>query len=128
MGTKITSIVAYLLLTSCATYAGQEHKAANEIKYAVSYCLSLSYSGSEFSSDARYVAGAYLQKGEFGIDMYESIRGFVDEYMNTPYLSKHNRNLTIMKCLDLSDSDELANRINEIANKLIQPTAGASAD
>lgn len=128
MGTKIVSVVAYLLLTSCAVHASQKHETTNEIKYAVSYCLSLFYPDSEFSSDAKYVAGAYLQKGEFGIDMYESIRGFVDEYRNTPYLSKHNRNLTIMKCLDLSNSDELTHRIDEIANKSMQPTAGALAD
>lgn len=128
MGTKIVAVIACMALTSCAVHGSPKREITNESKYAVSYCLSLSYSDSEFSSDARYVAGAYLQNGEFGIDMYEAIRGFVGNYRKTSYLSKHDRNLDIMKCLDLFGSEELGNLIEEIANKSMQPTAGASAD
>jgi hypothetical protein len=128
MGTKIVVVVACMVLASCAAHGSQNREITNESKYGVSYCLSLSYSDSGFASDAKYVAGAYLQNGEFGVDMYEAIRGFVENYRKTPYLSKHGRNLDIMKCLDLFGSEELGHLIEEIANKSIQPTAGASAD
>ena len=110
-------VVACSSLFSYAVNATPEHVNTGGVKYAVSYCLSLSYPDTVFSSDARYVAGAYLQGGNFGIDVYESIRAFVDEYRNTPYLSKHDKNLDIMRCVDLMGSDELYRLIGSLVNR-----------
>ena len=110
-------IIVLTLLCSSWAIANQEIKQNNEVKYAVSYCLSKTYQGTEFSSDAVYISGAYLQKGTYSLDMYESIRSFVDSYIQIKYVSKHDRNLDIMQCLDLSASTELGSVITKMANK-----------
>lgn len=116
MGAKITWSIVCLAVSGCAAVPELDQNIMNEKKYAVSYCLAEAYSESEVSRDARHVSGAYLQKGEFGIDVYERIRAFVDEYRKAPYASKHGRNLSIMQCLDLFGSNELAHSVEQGAN------------
>ena len=118
MDFRITILLA-VLCSSCAA-ATPKYEHINEVKYAVSYCLSKSYQGSNFSSDAAHVSGAYLQKGSYGLDMYESVRDFVDLYSQKKYMSKHERNLDIMQCIDLSASSELMSLIKKMANKASQ--------
>jgi hypothetical protein len=100
-----------LLLCSCTTTA-KPLDINHEVKYAISYCLSSAYLESQFSKDAGYVSGAYIQKGSYGLHVYESIRGFVDLYTAKKYNSKHNKNLIIMQCIDLNDSIELVEIIH----------------
>jgi len=88
----------------------------NEKKYGVAYCLSKTYPSSQFSSDSKHIAGSYLQKGSFGIHVYESMRNYVGSYRKTKYISKHGKNLDIMQCLDLYDSDPLEVVIRQSAN------------
>ncbi len=116
MGAKIITCLLCSIICSCAVTSKSQNNFANEKKYAIAYCLASSYPESEFSSDARHISGAYLQKGEFGLDMYESIRQFVSIYRKNAYLSKHDRNLNIMQCIDLYESKGLVSSINEIAN------------
>jgi hypothetical protein len=47
--------------------------------------------------------------------MYESVRDFVDSYLQKKYMSKHGKNLEIMQCIDLSASSELMDLIQEVA-------------
>ncbi len=108
MGAKLASALLCCAATvSCATPETTDRSTLNEVKYAVAYCLSASYPDSEFSKDAAYVSGAYLQMGDYGIDTYATIRDFVDTYRSEPLLSKHDRNLNIMQCIDLYESDSL---------------------
>lgn len=113
MDFRITILLA-VLCSSCAV-ANPKYEYINEVKYAVSYCLSKTYKGSSFSSDAAHISGAYLQKGGYGLDMYESVRDFVDSYLQKKYMSKHGKNLEIMQCIDLSASSELMDLIQEVA-------------
>lgn len=114
MGAKIASVLLCCVATaSCATPETTDRSKLNEVKYAVAYCLSESYPESEFSKDAGHVSGAYLQKGDYGIDTYETIRNFVDSYRREPLLSKHDRNLNIMQCIDLYESDSLRALVNK---------------
>lgn len=108
MRTRITWIALCLVVSGCAGQAAQSIDYSNEERYAFSYCLAEAYPGSEVAGDARYIAGVYLEKGEAGIDAYDRIRAFVDEYRKEPYASKYDRNLSIMQCLDLVGSQELA--------------------
>jgi len=117
MGTKIATCVLCSIVSSCAVTSNSQYNFNNEKKYAAAYCLAASYPDSEFSSDAKHISGAYLQKGSFGLNMYEDIRQYVSTYRKKPYLSKHERNLTIMQCIDLYESDELADLIQRNANK-----------
>lgn len=127
MGAKVI-VLLVIALSSYATASDESLNVSNELKYSVAYCISKSYPDSNIESDSRYISGAYIQKGDFGIDMYEVLREFVDSYRKNKYQSKHGRNLDIMQCLDLYESIELANIIKSHANKSIQPTAKASAD
>lgn len=117
MRVKVVIGLVCLMTMSCATTGTLLKAQENEMKYAVAYCLSQSYPNSEFSNDAEYVAGAYLQKGSFGIDMYEKIREYVSQYRSEKYVSKHDRNLNVMQCIDLYDSRELSSLIHDITNK-----------
>jgi len=112
MGTRI--IILLLFLCSFCAAGDEELLFDNELKYAVSYCLSKAYPDSAFSDDASYISGAYLQKGKYGLDLYQSIREFVDLYRKEKYRSKHNRNLALMQCIDLSTSPVLLMRLKKI--------------
>jgi hypothetical protein len=115
MRVKIALCALYLSTSACAVAPDLNRGASNEEKYAVAYCLAVAYPESEASYDAQYVSGAYIQRGEYDIDVYERIRDFVDEYRKKPYVSKHNKNLSIMQCLDLYNSENLARAIKEAA-------------
>ncbi len=116
MGTKIILCICCLYLNACAISSNTLTVPENEKKYAVAYCLSNSYPDSAFSKDAGYIAGAYLEKGNFGLDMYEGIREFVSSYREKSYVSKHDRNLKIMQCIDLFESKELEQLIENTSN------------
>ena len=107
MGIKIITCLSSLFLISCASTIAAPYDYSNEKKYAVAYCLSSAYENSEYSKDAGYVSGAYIQKGELGLNVYEAIRDYVTIYKQKKYLSKHDRNLNIMQCIDLIESVEL---------------------
>ena len=98
---------------SCAGRDVLQRDAANEIKYGIAYCLGRAYPDSAFSSDARYVAGAYIEKGSADFDAYAAIRAYVDAYREKPYLSKHGRNLAVMQCIDLVTSDEFKDLVEK---------------
>lgn len=116
MGTKIIACMLCCVVSSCASASKTQYDYSNEIKYAIAYCLASSYPDSVLSSDALHVSGAYLQKGNFGLDTYENIRQYVSSYREKAYLSKHDRNLSIMQCIDLYESKELVTLIQKNAN------------
>ena len=106
-------------LCSCAIApdkAGDITEIENERKYGVAYCLSNTYPSSKFASDSGHIAGAYLQKGNFGTHVYDSVRNYVDSYREKAYISKHGKNLDIMQCLDLYDSNSLEVVIRQAVN------------
>jgi hypothetical protein len=113
-------VIFFTLLCSFSVTAMSASDNSNEIKYAISYCLSTTYPDSVFSKDAGYISGAYLQKGSYGLHVYESIRNFVNDYVKNKYVSKHNRDLSIMQCIDLSSSNSLIAVIEKVANKSLQ--------
>ncbi len=128
MGTKIILCICCLFFSACATSSEALSAPENEKKYAVAYCLSNSYPDSGFSKDAGYISGAYLQKGNFGLDMYEGIRKFVSSYREKSYVSKHDRNLNIMQCIDLFESKKLEQLIESNSNQSMQHSSEAPAD
>jgi hypothetical protein len=113
-------IIAFLFFCSFSAAALPSDEYNNEIKYAISYCLSTTYPDSKFAKDANYISGAYLQKGSHGLHVYDSIRNFIDVYVKDEYVSKHNQDLSIMQCIDLSTSNALYSEINKITNESLQ--------
>ena len=95
--------ISFHFLASCSSLAAADDP-NNKLKYAIAYCLNKAYPDTEFSKDSKHISGAYLQKGSYGLDTYESIREYVDEHTSKEYLSKRDRNLKIMQCIDLIDS------------------------
>ncbi len=89
-------VLLMVVLSSCATTSNSNVSISNELKYSVSYCISKSYPNTKVESDSKYISGSYIQKGEFGIDVYEALRKFVDSYRENKYRSKYGRNLDIM--------------------------------
>ena len=116
MKNKIACCLTFIIICSCTPSQDKPKVGINELKFAVAYCLSKSYPDSACSEDSSYVSGAYLHKGHHGIDMYEKIRQFVESYRKEAYVSKHGRNLSIMQCIDLYDSDNLMKLIHNNAD------------
>lgn len=114
MGTRIALLTVAGILLGCGA-EGAKADYSREVKYAVAYCLGDAYPGTAFQEDAEYAASGYLQSGDYGIDMYEQIRAFVNEYRKETYASKHGANLAIMQCLDLSQSGDLEKLIQKVA-------------
>lgn len=114
MGTRIVLLTIAALLLGCST-DGAHADHSKEVKYAVAYCLGASYPDTLFQDDAEYAAAGYLQGGDYGIDMYEQIKVFVNEYQKGKYVSKHGANLAVMQCLDLYQSEDLGKLIEKIA-------------
>jgi len=119
MAIRIILIMAMISLSSCLSskIINSADETRNGIKYGIAYCLSKTYAKTAFSSDSRHISGSYIQTGSYGIQVYESIRGYVDAYQQKKYLSKHNKNLDIMQCIDLLESRELKVIIEQSANK-----------
>ena len=105
MAVKIVLLMLTILLCGCVSTV-EDRSHTDELKYAVAYCLSKAYPNTEFSKDAQHIAGSLLQRGDEGLFVYEAIRNHVSDYRQSPYRSKQGRNLNIMQCLDLYDSEE----------------------
>ncbi len=119
MDIRIIFFVPIFFLASCASVhvKNTTPEMNNGLKYGVAYCLSKTYPNTEFSSDSQYISGSYIQIGSYGIHVYESIRDYIDIYLQKKYVSKHNKNLDIMQCIDLLESRELKDIIDRSANK-----------
>lgn len=104
MGVKVKLLLVILILYACTStekYRIVEDKNSLLVEYAVAYCLSKSYPGTDYSLDATYVAGSYLQKGDSGLD----------KYFEKNYISKQGKNLVIMKCIDLFNKKQTIEEI-----------------
>lgn len=110
-------IIPLLFICSLSATASTPIDRDNEVKYAVSYCLSKAYPDSNYAKDALYISGAYLQKGSYGLHVYESIRNFVDGYIQKKYVSKHDKELSIMQCIDLTTSNSLIVEIDKAVSE-----------
>ncbi len=109
--------IMFLAPSVSANAKNPSHEMNNGIKYGIAYCLSQIYPNTEFSSDSRNISGSYIQLGSYGIQVYQSIRDYVDTYQKKRYPSKHNNNLDIMQCIDLFDSSKLKEVIEKSANR-----------
>ncbi len=120
MKIRITFFLPIMFLASSVSANAKKppYEMSNGIKYGVAYCLSQTYLNTEFSSDSRHISGTYIQLGSYGLQVYQSIRDYVDTYKKNKYPSKHNNNLDIMQCIDLFDSSKLREVIEKSANSI----------
>lgn len=77
-------------------------------KYALSTCLRQSFDCSPLKDDAFVAVDAYLQKGNMPLEAYDELEILVDLWRNKDYSTKEGGQVQIPKCLDLYESQDLA--------------------
>ncbi len=77
--------------------------------YALSTCVSDGYSSQEVVSDAAAAARGYLEFGDLSLEAYTEATLLGRGFLKKGYKSKHGAKLTLMKCIDFKNSDELLN-------------------
>ena len=117
MATKMIKFCAVsLLMLYSSSYANPNHGTptvpytpVQYLKnYALSSCLSYGLGPQEAKVEAGDASRGYLELGSFGIDAYEDAAALARTFLAKPMLSKHGSKLTVMKCIDLFHSKELA--------------------
>jgi len=129
MGNKIKLTILSALIAIIAVSFSLERikitKEKNDWK-KLTLCLCL-YEYIPLNDSIRRLDGslaAYIQTNSlFGIDDLDKTRIFVSKYLNSIKIkSKTNRSLTIMKCIELYESEELDDFVDSLANTALQPT------
>ncbi|EMQ4855114.1 T6SS amidase immunity protein Tai4 family protein [Morganella morganii] len=111
MGIKINS--ALLLLSAAifspASVAQKNEPLKNSLEnFTLSYCLAQSGLGDELQQEAKAAVGAYVERGAYTAEAYDEATDVVKKYLDKTYFSKkQNINLTVMKCIDASQSSEI---------------------
>lgn len=88
-------------------------------KFILCQCL---YNGIPIRNEllrAEGSAGMYVQKGSYDVEYYEKAIDFIKDYLGkskSKYKSKTGANLTIAKCIDLYESEELEDFIKSLTN------------
>ncbi|MTD27975.1 T6SS amidase immunity protein Tai4 family protein [Erwinia sorbitola] len=82
--------------------------------FALSICLAKGFTDSAVKEDAFSASGAYVEQGSYPAEAYEEADELAKKFLAKKYHSKEGTSeLIVMKCIDLSRSNEL----QEIKNK-----------
>lgn len=77
--------------------------------FTLSYCLAQSEPGEVMQREANAATGAYVERGRYPAEAYEEAAQVARDYLKRPYKSHTDGiQLTVMKCIDASQSDEIA--------------------
>ncbi len=110
MAVKVVIVFSALLLSSCVV-TKQDKESTSELelykRYSLSTCVSDGYESKEIVSDAAAAARGYLEFGNLDLEAYTEATFLGREFLNKEYKSKHGHKLTLMKCLDFINSEEL---------------------
>jgi Type VI secretion system (T6SS), amidase immunity protein len=119
MASKIISLI-FLISFSTLSAEVNQHKAQQEYNlenFALSICLANGFPDGEINKEAFSAVGAYVELGSYPVEAYEEAGELAKKFLTKNYISKNGKSkLTVMKCIDLSRSDEL----NAIKNKYAQ--------
>lgn len=112
MGIKINVSVLSLavVIFSPVSVAQKNEPLKNSLEnFTLSYCLAQSGLGDALQQEAKAAVGAYVERGAYTAEAYDEATDVVKKYLDKTYLSKkQNINLTVMKCIDASQSSEIA--------------------
>ncbi|MFK8260168.1 T6SS amidase immunity protein Tai4 family protein [Erwinia sp. AnSW2-5] len=76
--------------------------------FALSQCLANGFSDKSVKEDALAAVGAYVERGSYPAEVYEETTDLAHQFIKKKYMSKEgNAALIVMKCIDLSRSNEL---------------------
>ena len=84
-------------------------------KWGIAYCISQVYvSNTSVRNPAGNACSAYLELGSHTQDAYKVIEIYIKKYLKTkPYQSQFNKDLNLMKCLDLIENKVYNQKIIE---------------
>ncbi len=118
----VVLVAAILFVAGCGQRTVQTENAATEQSkqelanlqsYALSVCLARSYPEQKIAADADAAAAGYLETGTLPIEAYERVRGLVDLAIKREYSSKHDADLSVMRCADFALGDEVKAAVTE---------------
>lgn len=75
--------------------------------YALSVCLAQSYPEQKVAADAAAAASGYLEIGTLPIEAYERVRELAERARKRDYASKHDADLSVMRCADFALGNEV---------------------
>lgn len=110
MGSQLIAgaLISAFLLSLNTAQASSTDAAKNLRNFALSNCLYQAFPESEAGTEAKAAAGGYVEIGSLDADAYADAAELAKKYLQTKYESKSEQvKLTVMKCIDLSQSDEL---------------------
>jgi hypothetical protein len=90
-------------------YSGAEYLK----NFALSVCISNAYKSAEVTKDSKDAAAGYFNLGSFPIEAYEEAEALGKTFLAKKYRGIHGGKLTLMKCIDLFYSKELARLIRK---------------
>ena len=112
MGTKkLILILSSILSCSCAVKQISQPTLEETTfkKFTLSICLGTAFEEKEIKKDANKSANAYQMRGNMPPEAIDESRNLVDKWLHKSYLSKSGKQIQIMKCIDLYESNDLLN-------------------
>jgi len=113
---RLVFILSIILLSSCSGNPVAPVKEEIYFKnYALAVCFSSPFEDKSLGEDVNKAINGYIEKGNLGLEDYEEIRKFVDEWRETKnYESKRGGQINFSKCIDMYNSVDL----NELYKEL----------
>ena len=112
--TRVFGLVLVFALSACGVrrplaeaQPGHDQEELLFRRFALSRCVAHAYPEPEVREDALDVAGAYLERGELGLDAYEAADALGKAFLKRALPSKSGAELRLMKCIELSESEAL---------------------
>lgn len=107
----VLAVAASGLMLAASAWAGSSETAASggarELRgFALARCLGAAFQQIRAEADA--AAGGYVETGSAPFEAYAEIDALAVGFLERDYPSKSGSDLSIMKCFDLLESDELA--------------------
>ncbi|AXY33354.1 MULTISPECIES: T6SS amidase immunity protein Tai4 family protein [Yersinia pseudotuberculosis complex] len=111
MAAKIISLIFLISFSTLAAEVNQNkvQQKNNLENFALSICLAEGFPDGEINSEAFSAVGAYVELGAYPVEAYEEVSELAKKFLEKKYISKNGESkLTVMKCIDLSQSGELS--------------------
>ncbi|WP_218966072.1 T6SS amidase immunity protein Tai4 family protein [Snodgrassella alvi] len=110
MDFKIISLSSLLMLSISTASAQERSFLKNDLEnFTLSYCLAQIDSGEILRREANAAVGAYVERGRYPAEAYEEAAQVTHDYLKRSYKSYNTGiQLTVMKCIDASQSNEIA--------------------
>lgn len=110
MDFKLIALSSLLMLSISVASAQDRPLLKNNLEnFTLSYCLTQNDFGEILQREAKAAVGAYVERGRYPAEAYEEAVQVVHDYLKRSYKSYlEDVQLTVMKCIDASQSNEIA--------------------